>query len=122
MGEGNRIQKRIATCQITYRNLCDSLACLGPIKRGSIYNATLRCGTPGCRCHRDDRARHGPYWFWTSKSAGKSLCRKLDSKALKLYREYSANYKKLKLIIKKMEQTSDELIKCQLKLARLDSC
>lgn len=122
MGEENRIRKQLATYQGTYRNLCDLLARLGPIKRGSIYKAALRCGTPGCRYHRDARARHGPYWFWTSKAAGKSLCRKLDSKALKLYREYSANHKKLKRIIQKMEQTSDELIKCQLKLARLASC
>lgn len=122
MGEENRIRKRPATCQRTCRGLCDLPARLGPIKRGGIYKAALCCGKPRCRCHRDARARHGPYWFWTSKAAGKSPCRKLDSKALIPYREYSANHKKFKRIIKKMELTSDELIKRGLKLARLDSC
>jgi len=23
------------------------------------------CGSAACRCHRDRRARHGPYWFWS---------------------------------------------------------
>jgi len=31
------------------------------------------CGNATCRCHKDPHNRHGPYHYWTRKSAGKTV-------------------------------------------------
>ena len=52
---------------------------------------------------------------------GKSKCRKLNPKALKLYRQQSKNYAKIKQIIHKMENVTEEITECQMQLAALDA-
>lgn len=121
MSNPKTVSRRLKAAETRYRKLCESLAALGPIRRGSIYQTRLRCGSAGCRCQRDPNAKHGPYWLWTAKVGNKTICRKLDSHALKLYRQQSRNYKRLKQILQKMETISNDIAQRQLELATLDS-
>ncbi len=114
------LQRKLKTAETKYHRLTTTLAGVGPIRKGSIYQTRLRCGSSGCRCQRDPEARHGPYWLWTAKVEGKSKCRKLNPKTLKLYRQQSKNYAKLKQIIQNMEILTEEITECQIKLATLD--
>lgn len=108
--------RRLETLQARYRRLCAALARLEPIKKGSLYQTYTHCGSPGCRCHRDPEARHGPYWYWTGRVAGKNLCRQVTGRTLQLYRRYAANYQALKETLRLLEQLSDEILACQLAL------
>jgi len=121
MAVQSTLHRKLKAAEMKYRRLTDTLASLGPIRKGSIYQTRLRCGSSGCRCHRDPDARHGPYWLWTAKVDGKSKCRKLNPRALTLYRQQSKNYAKLKHIIQKMERVSEEITECQMQLATLDT-
>lgn len=38
--------------------------------RGTLVRYSLTCGNPNCRCHRNKRWRHGPYWYVTVSYAG----------------------------------------------------
>ena len=38
------------------------LACLGPLRPGSISRQYNVCGNPACRCKADPSQRHGPYY------------------------------------------------------------
>ena len=113
-----KIARRLKACERRYRQLCAALARIGPVKRGSLYKTYTGCGSPGCHCHQDPRARHGPYWYWTSRIAGKSQCRKLGGEPLKLYRRYTANYRTLKQALRRIERASDQILICQLQLAQ----
>ena len=104
-----------------YRRLCGALARLGPIKRGSLYRTYTGCGSPGCRCHRDPKDRHGPYWYWTGRVAGKAQCRQVAGPALRLYRRYAANYRTLKETVKRLEQLADDILARQLALVAASS-
>ena len=115
------LRRKLASAEARHRQLANELAALGPIRRGSIYQTRLRCGSSGCRCHHDSNARHGPYWLWTATVEGKSKCRKLQPKALKLYRQQSKNYEMLKRITRKMEAITEEITQCQMQLAALDA-
>jgi len=115
------LRRKLKAAETKHSRLTNALAGLGPIRKGTVYQTRLRCGSSGCRCHRDPDARHGPYWFWTAKVEGKSKCRKLNPKALKLYRQQSKDYAKLKQIIHKMENVTEEITECQMQLAALDT-
>jgi len=115
------LRRKLKAAETKHSRLTNALAGLGPIRKGTIYQTRLRCGSSGCRCQRDPDARHGPYWLWTAKVEGKSKCRKLNPEALKLYRQQSKNYAKLKQIIQKMERVTEEITECQMQLAALDT-
>lgn len=115
------LRRKLASAETKHRRLTEQLAALGPIRKGSIYQTRLRCSSVGCRCQSDPAARHGPYWLWTAKVEGKSKCRKLDAKALKLYRQQSKNFETLKKIICKMQAVTEDITECQLALAALET-
>src|ERR1035438_1841802 len=47
--------------------------------KGTVLKRMLKCGRPQCACHRDPAARHGPYFEWTYKAAGKTVNVKLSN-------------------------------------------
>jgi len=56
-----------------HRALMHQLADTGIVLRGSIAARRTRCGQPNCRCKANPPTRHGPYYFWTRKVAGKTV-------------------------------------------------
>jgi len=48
-----------------------SIIVAGPVLPGTISTAMAKCGKPTCRCHKDTRHLHGPYYRWTGFVNGK---------------------------------------------------
>jgi Family of unknown function (DUF6788) len=92
----------LATYQRRYRELAGQLAEIGFITSGSIVRRYTRCGTPGCRCHADPPERHGPYYQWTAKIAGKTVTRRLTEREAALYQGWIDNDRQLRGLINQM--------------------
>ena len=102
--------------QTQYRTLTAQLADIGFIWGGSVQTQWLTCGTPGCACHRDPQARHGPYIYWTSKVAGRTVSRLLRSPEAELLSEWVQNRRKLDQIVREMKKLSQRAVKVMLRL------
>lgn len=89
-----------------YRALQDQVAELGFIAPGSVLERYTRCGTDGCRCHGDPPVRHGPYFQYTRKLAGKTLTRRLDAQQAQRYRDWIANRHRLDELLAEMDTLS----------------
>ena len=61
------------------RQLVTELAQPQPMRRGSVSERSIRCGKEGCACHKDPKARHGPYISLTQAIAGKTRSRFLSA-------------------------------------------
>jgi hypothetical protein len=71
--------------------LASHLADVAPIRRGSLFERTIKCGKPGCACAQNPNARHGPYQSLTHAVEGKTRSRFLtDEQAELAQREPSA--------------------------------
>ncbi len=46
-----------------------------PMRRGSLNQRRMKCGQASCRCQRDPRARHGPYYTLTQAVEGQTRSR-----------------------------------------------
>ena len=57
------------------------IAQLGDMRAGSITGTGGRCGNPGCHCHEDGDAGHGPYYRLTRKVNGKTVTEMFSSAA-----------------------------------------
>lgn len=97
--------------QTEYRALTAQLADIGFIGGGSIQRQWLTCGTPSCACHRDPKARHGPYLYWTSKEAGRTVSRLLHSPEAELLSEWVQNRRQLDRIVREMKKLSQRASK-----------
>ena len=67
---------------------------------------TRTCSTPGCHCHDDPPALHGPYRAWTRKVAGKTLTRVLSEEQFERYRPWAENSRRLHDLVAELEQLS----------------
>ncbi|MGH3838759.1 MAG: DUF6788 family protein [Pseudonocardiaceae bacterium] len=96
----------LAGLQARYRDLQDQIRTLGFIAPGSVIERYTVCGSPGCRCHTDPPARHGPYYQYTRKLTGKTLTRRLDPEQAQTYREWITNRRHLDELLAEMDQLS----------------
>jgi hypothetical protein len=71
----------------TVRGLAAALARPAPMRRGSVSERSMKCGRKECRCHRDPRARHGPYYSLTRMEGGKTRSRYLSAEQAALARQ-----------------------------------
>lgn len=90
-----------------FEKIKQEIASLGFLLPGSINEVYNTCGTPGCRCKDPDNPKkHGPYYYWTRKCDGKTVTRIIPKDKLSSFRTYNDNYKKLKELVKQMENVS----------------
>ena len=74
--------------------------------KGTVLKRMMKCGKPQCACHRDPAQRHGPYFEWTYKVAGKTVNVKLSPQAAPLYQAATRQHRKLKTFLARLERLS----------------
>lgn len=94
-----------------YQELRRELSQIGYLVKGSIQVRRMLCGQAACRCHKNPRYRHGPYYWWTSKVAGKTVTVILPKEEGELYHEWAKNRQRLEALIEKMYQLSARVAK-----------
>lgn len=70
---------------------------------GSIAERRTRCGQPSCACQSDPSRRHGPYWHWTRKVAGKTVGRYVGEEEAAEYRAWIESDRRLRELLARLE-------------------
>ena len=96
----------LVAAQRRYARLKARLRTLGFICLGSIRERWFLCGKPGCRCARDPTGRHGPYYHWTRKVAGRTEGRILSAALARRYQEGIRNHQRLDRLLNRMREVS----------------
>ncbi len=81
----------LARLEHRYRELKKRLQGLGFAVAGTITERYILCGKPSCRCHADPPQRHGPYYQYSRKVAGKTVSRLVTAEQADQYRQWIAN-------------------------------
>ncbi len=100
------------------RELAAQLAQTGFLTKGSVIRHYARCGNPECRCQRDASQRHGPYYRWSTKVAGKTVTRHLTDEEGRLYLEWIANRRRVREILRQIERVSEKALAAALEADR----
>lgn len=74
-----------------YRELKKRLQDLGYAVAGTIAERYTMCGKATCRCHADPPQRHGPYYQYSRKVAGKTTSRLIRPEQVDQYRQWIAD-------------------------------
>jgi hypothetical protein len=98
------------------KTLAARLASIGFIWNGSIQTQWLTCGNPGCACHQDPHARHGPYVYWTTKQNGRTVSRLLHSPETEILTEWIGNRREADRILSAMKKLAQKALKVTLRV------
>jgi hypothetical protein len=88
------------------REILAEISKIGPCLPGSLISHTRACNTPGCHCHDDPSARHGPYLAWTRKVSGKTVTKVLSEEQFARYQPWAENSRRLHELVAELEQLS----------------
>ena len=92
-----------------YDRLRHRLARVGYVAVGTVTASRLPCGNPHCRCRRASRFRHGPYYYWTSKVAGKTVSKLLKPDEARLYLRWIANRRRMDRTVQELLEVSRDV-------------
>jgi len=85
-------------------------ATAGPALPGTLTVRSYACGKPGCRCHADPPALHGPYAEWTRKIGGKTITRRLTDAELADWQPLFDNARKIRALLAALQELTLEII------------
>jgi hypothetical protein len=86
--------------------------------KGTVLRRMVKCGKAYCACRDDPAKRHGPYFEWTYKAKGRTVNVKLTVETMPVYRAASQEYRKLKLLLNRLERLSQTVLRHQAKMAQ----
>lgn len=101
-----RRQRLLEHYEKEYEELKSELAEVGYLVLGSVTERRMTCSTATCACHVNPAARHGPYYQWSWKEAGRTVSCYLDQDRAKLCRKWIANSRRLDRTLKRMRALS----------------
>ncbi|MCI0484251.1 MAG: hypothetical protein L0Y78_06685 [candidate division NC10 bacterium] len=99
----------LRACERRYDRLRRRLARVDYLAVGTVTVSRLPCGNPDCRCRRGARFRHGPYHYWTTKVAGKTVSKLLKPDEARLYLRWIANRRRLDRTVRAMLEVSRDV-------------
>jgi hypothetical protein len=111
-------RKALKECELKHKALAQKIADIGFIWQGSVSKRYLKCGKATCACQKDPDARHGPYYYWTTKVGGKSVAKKLDGVHAELLQQWVKNRIEMDSIIAEMRKVSKEALEAALIIAK----
>ena len=101
--------------KVEFDRVKSELCFISYLKKGSLSKCYQTCGTPGCKCHKDKKYRHGPYWWWSAKENGKTKSILVPEGMLSEVSSYIDNYRLLISKINMLEEISEKIIKARIK-------
>jgi len=102
------VGKELVAVQRKYQAVQNKVRTLGFVIPGSVIERYTVCANPGCHCHGDPPARHGPYLQYSRKVGGKTISRRLTPQQAQDYREWIANRRTLDELTNEMDQLSQQ--------------
>jgi hypothetical protein len=105
-------QRLLTQLHRDYEQLRSELDQIGYILQGSLSARRIPCGKAACACTTDIEARHGPYFQWSRKRAGRTVSTYLTPEQAALCQQWIKNNRRLDHLVSKMRKLS-------LRLARL---
>jgi hypothetical protein len=113
-----RLEQSVERHSQRFRELRRDLEQLQHFCKGTVLQRMMKCGKAHCACAADPTKRHGPYFELTYKANGKTVNVKVSPEAAPLYRAASQQYRKLKVLLNRLEKLSQTILRHQAKLAQ----
>lgn len=116
MSQREKDLERLDGYRREHEALAARLARIGFVWPGTVQWRMMTCGRDYCPCRTDPKARHGPYAYWTTKKAQKTISKMLTPEEAAIYEEWIANRRELEKTLKQMKNLAKKAEKPALRL------
>jgi hypothetical protein len=86
------------------RRLAARLGDVEQVLAGSLVEQSRRCGKPGCRCAKGDP--HGPYAYFTPKTAGRGRMKYVPSRLITTVRSGLARGEQVETVLARSRRST----------------
>ncbi|MFV2074412.1 MAG: DUF6788 family protein [Thermoanaerobaculales bacterium] len=87
------------------------------VSSGSLTRRMTRCGKAGCRCARDAKWRHGPYFEWGRMEGGRQVSTYVSEAEAAQLREAMQHYRRIKRLLRRWERESIRAMRAEIALS-----
>lgn len=88
-----------------------ALGALDYVASGTLHTRMKSCGRPNCRCAKDPKAKHGPYYEWNRWIDGKLVHRIISAEQAEIVTRALDNLKEVKRLLSLWEhETALEIL------------
>jgi len=84
---------------------------LAEVLRGKFRPWYGKCANPGCKCHKDKRYKHGPYYLVSYKKNGKVHSVYVPLSKLSLAKKWTGNYNEIWEAIEEVSAINIKLLR-----------
>jgi len=88
----------------------DKIHTFAHVCRGTLAKRTTVCGKPSCRCAKDPRYRHGPYYEWSRWQKGRLVSRRLSPEQAAFVREAIASHRTIQRLLRTWEAETVKIL------------
>ena len=113
-----KLAARIQSDAQRFESLKREIVQLDYFCKGTVLKRMMKCGKTACACHSDPDKRHGPYFELSYKANGKTVNVKLAPEAAPFYKAASLQYRRLKILLTRLEKLSLVILRYQAKQAQ----
>lgn len=106
--------ERIKELEEKRSGIGERLAEVGDMRQGSLYERSLKCGKPGCRCASDKAYLHGPHYFLTKKVEGKTVQRTIPKGAVESTKAQIVKFQEFRRLSQEFLAVNEQI--CEAKL------
>ena len=92
------------------QKLLEQIVHIGDMRQGSITEVYRPCGKPNCQCANDPNAAHGPYYEWSRRENGRTVCTMISPNQARRMQHAIANYRRLQALLQHWDQRSRRII------------
>ena len=104
-------KKQIRKIRSRTGDIRKALNALDYVASGTLHTRMKRCGRPNCRCAKDPKALHGPYYEWNRWIDGKLVHRIISAEQAAIVARALENLKEAKHLLSLWElQTAEEIL------------
>ena len=110
--------KKIISFLNEFKRIRKEIATVEPFRKGSIIERKQICGNKNCRCRKNKKYLHGPYYSWTTKELKKTQTIIVPPELINEANEYLENAQIMQTKIKQLTKISDDIFRRKVELIR----
>lgn len=112
MSNRKKNEQQLRVCQKKYEQLKEQIQKIGFIYKGSLLKRYLPCGNPICRCHKDPKKHHGPFYQISWKDKAKTVSHFVPPGNVAIFRQWLENRHQLMSLLDEMQAVSRQAGDC----------
>ena len=113
MSHNRNSQRRLLRAHERIAEIRQQIEAIDYACSGTLLTRMKLCGKASCRCARDPKHRHGPYYEWNRLLKGRLVHRVVSPGEVRFLRRAIANHRRVRRLLRRWEGETVRVLEAQ---------